>query len=249
MGYEYWLHFSTPLSESLTTLKSQQTSTVSFMANSDQHFSGRSPRKRAEQQRALDTINAVLSATIHRLEQSGEAAVHIKEIAAETGVSYGAIYHHFKDRDGLIHAAQFERLRQQPGGDLMALGDALDANGDLVDFVSRIRMIARSISDPKRADVRLVRSSVIASSLNNPELRAAVTELESGVMEALAALVQRAQELGIADPSLDPKAVAVYLEALSYGVVLMEFMESPPTPDAVAELLFRGFTALLAPVL
>ena len=106
--------------------------------------------------------------------------------------------------------------------------------------------ISMSIADPQRAKVRLVRSSVISSSLNNPELRAALTELESGVMVQIAALVAKAQELGIADPALDPKAVAVYIEALSYGIVLMEFMEDPPTQDAVAELLFRGFTALLA---
>jgi AcrR family transcriptional regulator len=206
----------------------------------------RAPRQRAEQQRALDTINVVILATVKRLEVGGEAAVNIKDLSAETGVSYGAIYHHFKDRDGLIRAAQFERLRQQPGGDIVALGAALDTQGDLVDFVLAIRAIAMSIADPQRAKVRLVRSSVISSSLNNPELRAALTELESGVMVELAALVAKAQELGIADPTLDPKAVAVYIEALSYGIVLMEFMEDPPTPDAVAELLFRGFTALMA---
>ena len=206
----------------------------------------RAPRQRAEQQRALDTINVVILATVKRLEDGGEAAVNIKDLAAETGVSYGAIYHHFKDRDGLIRAAQFERLRQQPGGDIVALGAAIDSPGDLVDFVLAIRAIAMSIADPQRAKVRLVRSSVISSSLNNPELRAALTELESGVMEQIAALVAKAQQLGIADPTLDPKAVAVYIEALSYGIVLMEFMEDPPTPDAVAELLFRGFTALMA---
>jgi AcrR family transcriptional regulator len=206
----------------------------------------RAPRQRAEQQRALDTINVVILATVKRLEVGGEAAVNIKDLSAETGVSYGAIYHHFKDRDGLIRAAQFERLRQQPGGDIVALGAALDTQGDLVDFVLAIRAIAMSIADPQRAKVRLVRSSVISSSLNNPELRAALTELESGVMVELAALVAKAQELGIADPTLDPKAVAVFIEALSYGIVLMEFMEDPPTPDAVAELLFRGFTALMA---
>lgn len=216
------------------------------MSTPDRPMPTRAPRQRAEQQRALDTINVVILATVKRLEVGGEAAVNIKDLSAETGVSYGAIYHHFKDRDGLIRAAQFERLRQQPGGDIVALGAALDTQGDLVDFVLAIRAIAMSIADPQRAKVRLVRSSVISSSLNNPELRAALTELESGVMVELAALVAKAQELGIADPTLDPKAVAVFIEALSYGIVLMEFMEDPPTPDAVAELLFRGFTALMA---
>lgn len=216
------------------------------MSAPERPMPARAPRQRAEQQRALETINVVILATVKRLEDGGEAAVNIKDLAAETGVSYGAIYHHFKDRDGLIRAAQFERLRQQPGGDLVALGAALDTQGDLVDFVLAIRAIAMSIADPDRAKVRFVRSSVISSSLNNPELRAALTELESGVMVELAALVAKAQELGIADPTLDPKAVAVYIEALSYGIVLMEFMEDPPTQGAVAELLFRGFTALMA---
>lgn len=216
------------------------------MSAPERPMPARAPRQRAEQQRALDTINVVILATVKRLEDGGEAAVNIKDLSAETGVSYGAIYHHFKDRDGLIRAAQFERLRQQPGGDIVALGAAIDSQSDLVGFVLAIRAIAMSIADPQRAKVRLVRSSVISSSLNNPELRAALTELESGVMEQIAALVAKAQELGIADPALDPKAVAVYIEALSYGIVLMEFMEDPPTQDAVAELLFRGFTALLA---
>jgi hypothetical protein len=130
----------------------------------------RAPRQRAEQQRALDTINVVILATVKRLEDGGEAAVNIKDLSAETGVSYGAIYHHFKDRDGLIRAAQFERLRQQPGGDIVALGAALDTQGDLVDFVLAIRAIAMSIADPQRAKVRLVRSSVISSSLKNGKL-------------------------------------------------------------------------------
>ena len=204
-------------------------------------------RQRAEQQRALNKIDVVLAATIEKLRDVGETGVNIKEIAAETGVSYGAIYHHFKDRDGLIRAAQFERLRNQPGMDLIALAEALDNPGDLGDFVVSIHNIADSIVDPERAKVRLVRSSVMTSAVVHPELRQALTALETSIVDDLHALVQRAQELGIADPNMDPRAAAVYLEALSYGIVLMEFMDNPPPRDAVAAMLFRGFTALLAP--
>ena len=217
------------------------------MSSGDPLMPHRPLRQRAEQQRAQETVRLVLDATIARLQTQGEAGVNIKEISAETGVSYGAIYHHFKDRDGLIHAAQFERLRHQPGGDIVALGQALDSAEDLDDFVARVQQIADAIADPSRGAVRLVRSSVIASALHNDELRAALTGLETEVMEAVAALIRRAQDLGIADPSLDPKAVAVYIEALSYGIVLQEFMENPPPPQAVSDLLFRGFMALLAP--
>jgi 3-hydroxyacyl-CoA dehydrogenase len=53
-------------------------------------------RQRSEQDRALKKIDLVIDATIEKLKVHGEAGVNIKDIAAETGVSYGAIYHHFK---------------------------------------------------------------------------------------------------------------------------------------------------------
>jgi AcrR family transcriptional regulator len=204
-------------------------------------------RQRGEQDRALKKIDLVMEATIEKLKIGGESGVNIKDIAAETGVSYGAIYHHFKDRDGLIRAAQFERLRNQPGMDLAALAKALDNPSWVVDFIGQIQEIADAIADPERAKVRLVRSSVIASSMSHPELREAFTALETSVVDELHGLVAKAQELGIADPNMDPRAAAVYLEALSYGIVLMEFMENPPSRDSVSAMLLRGFAALLKP--
>ncbi|MEY3806699.1 MAG: hypothetical protein RIR69_1511 [Actinomycetota bacterium] len=203
-------------------------------------------RQRAEQRRALDKIDLVIAATIDVLREYGEAGVNIKDIAAHTGVSYGAIYHHFKDRDGLIRAAQFERLRNQPGLDLEALANALDNPGDVGDFVVRIQQIADAMTDPERAKVRLVRSSVMTSATVHEELRDALTALETSIVDELHVLVKRAQDLGIADPNMNPRAAAVYLEALSYGIVLMEFMEDPPSREDLAAVLFRGFAALLA---
>lgn len=203
-------------------------------------------RQRAEQKRAIEKIQTVISATIVVIEREGEAGVNLKEIADLTGVSYGAIYHHFGDRDGLIQAAQFERLRRQPGMDLESLEAALNNNGAGVDFISRIQQIADDIADPSRGAVRLERASVIASSLSRPDLRAALEELEDDVYQRLRNLIIEAQKLGLADPTLDPGAAAIYLEALSFGVVLMEFVENRPTPEALSNLIFRGFAALLA---
>lgn len=203
-------------------------------------------RQRAEQKRAVEKIQIVISEAIKVIERDGEAGVNLKDIAESTGVSYGAIYHHFGDRDGLIQAAQFERLRRQPGMDLESLEAALNNNGAGVDFISRIQQIADDIADPSRGAVRLERASVIASSLSRPDLRAALEELEDDVYQRLRNLIIEAQKLGLADPTLDPGAAAIYLEALSFGVVLMEFVENRPTPQALSNLIFRGFAALLA---
>jgi AcrR family transcriptional regulator len=216
------------------------------MARPD-HLLPQRERQRAEQRRALDKIDHVIEITIVEIEKHGVDAINMRSIAAGSGVSYGSIYHHFGDRDGLIQAAQFERLRRQPGIDIASFQNALDQQGSLDDFVVRIQKIADDIADPARAHVRLERASVITSSLSRPELRKKLTDLEDDIFCQVRDLVARAQELGIADPSLDPAAAAIYLEALSFGVVLAEFVHDRPDPAALSAVLFRGFAALLAP--
>lgn len=216
------------------------------MTNEADHLlPDRGPRYRAMQQRAIDKIDAVVDATVRVLEREGEKAVRIAEICDVTGVSYGTVYHHFGDRNGLIRAAQFARLSDQPGRDIAAFRSALDGDDPTGDFISSLMTICRSIADPSRGPVRLVRTSVIASALNDPEFLPTVSELESTIMSDLIDVIERAQELGIADPSLDPTALAAYLEAVSYGLVLAEVSEHQPDPDALAEVILRGFASFM----
>lgn len=211
----------------------------------------RPPRRRAVQQRAIDTIDAVINETVRLLETEGENAVRIADISAVTGVSYGAIYHHFRDRDGLIRAAQFARLRDQPRLFTGPLANAFDAieqgSGDVAEVIERIRAIARVIVDPARQKVRLVRISVLAASETRPDLREAVVELERRIMLEVRDLVARAQQLGLVSHDLDPLAVATFLEAVAFGVVLQEFFGEQPDAEAVAEVVFRSFAALVQP--
>ncbi|NDI01200.1 MAG: TetR/AcrR family transcriptional regulator [Actinobacteria bacterium] len=77
-------------------------------------------RQRMPQERATTTARIVLEAAIDHIEHGGEQSVRISDISRSTGVSYGSVYHHFGDRNGLIRAAQLERLRRQPGVDIDA---------------------------------------------------------------------------------------------------------------------------------
>lgn len=216
------------------------------MTNEADHLlPDRGPRYRAMQQRAIDKIDAVVDATVRVLEREGEKAVRIAEICDVTGVSYGTVYHHFGDRNGLIRAAQFARLSDQPGRDIAAFRSALESDDPSGDFIASLMEICRAIADPSRGPVRLVRTSVIASALNDPEFLPTVSELESSIMSDLIEVIERAQELGIADPSLDPTALAAYLEAVSYGLVLAEVGDHQPDPEALAEVILRGFASFM----
>jgi AcrR family transcriptional regulator len=211
----------------------------------------RRPRQRAVQQRAVDTIDAVVDETIRVIETEGEAAVRIASISAATGVSYGAIYHHFHDRDGLIRAAQFARLRDQPRLFTAPLADSFDqmqrGTSDVAELIESIRNIARAIVNPERQRIRLVRIDVLSAAQTRPELHDAVVDLERRIMIEVRDLVVRAQDMGVVSRDLDPLAVATYLEAVAFGVVLQEFFGEAPDPEALAEVVFRSFASLVQP--
>jgi hypothetical protein len=64
-------------------------------------------------------------------------------------------------------------------------------------------------------------------------------------MDDLEAVVIQAQQLGIADHSVDARALAAYLAAVSYGLVLLEHVERRPSEDDLASVILRGFAAFM----
>lgn len=202
-------------------------------------------RQRMPQERATTTARIVLEAAIDHIEHGGEQSVRISDISRSTGVSYGSVYHHFGDRNGLIRAAQLERLRRQPGVDIDAFRHALSPEQELGDFLHGLAAICRNIASPDRADVRLLRASLVAAAKHDDVLDNEIVSMESQVMNDLIDVIDRAKELGIADPLLDSRALAAYLSAVSFGLVLLEANDEQPDTNALAEVIFRGFTAFM----
>jgi hypothetical protein len=64
-------------------------------------------------------------------------------------------------------------------------------------------------------------------------------------MTDLVATIDKAKAAGIADASLDSLALASYIAAMSYGLVLVEVNEHRPDPDALADVILRGLAAFM----
>jgi len=66
----------------------------------------RTPRNKPLQARSRVTVDAILEAAIRILEKEGLEAATTTRIAELAGVSVGTLYHHFADRDAIVHALQ-----------------------------------------------------------------------------------------------------------------------------------------------
>src|SRR5437588_10885640 len=74
------------------------------------------PRKRAEQQRSLETRGAILDAAIAEFAERGFEGASIRRIADRTGLQHPLITYHYRSKDILWRAAAehaFTRIREE----------------------------------------------------------------------------------------------------------------------------------------
>lgn len=73
-------------------------------------------RRNPKQERAQATVEAILEATFHILEEEGEARLTTNRIAERAGVSIGTLYQYFRDREAILAAMgerQAEAVRER----------------------------------------------------------------------------------------------------------------------------------------
>ncbi|MFF9063446.1 ScbR family autoregulator-binding transcription factor [Streptomyces sp. NPDC101213] len=65
----------------------------------------------ARQQRAIRSRDAIVRAAAHVIDRYGLRAATISKVSAEAGLSKGAVYFHFTDKDALASALESEAAR------------------------------------------------------------------------------------------------------------------------------------------
>lgn len=202
-------------------------------------------RLRPRQERAIVTRDRIVDAAIAIIEREGEAAVTVSQLVADTGLSRGAIYHHFADRSEVVRAAQFGRLARQPSGDIAALRAAIRDARDQNEFVETVGLITAALCEPARIPVRLVRATAIVAAATHDDARVPVVALESDVAADLAGVVREGQARGFIVPHVDAGAIAVVIEAVAFGLLIATCIEPLPRRVDLAAAVRQAFLGFL----
>jgi AcrR family transcriptional regulator len=172
-----------------------------------------------------------LRAAMELLEDDGAAGLSVRAVARRAGVSPGAPYRHYADRDALVSAVAAEGYRELAGC-LSAAHPSPSTPEDLaavavayVQFALERRALFRTMfSDPCDGD--------------SSERVAATT----AIAEYVGALVRRAF------PAVDPDALSTALWAVVHGLAFLylDGKLDTSTPQAVADRVRAAVLALVA---
>jgi TetR/AcrR family acrAB operon transcriptional repressor len=178
---------------------------------------------RKTKEEAEITRQTLLKAALAVFSRQGYAATRLEDIAAEAGVTRGAIYHHFGSKPELYTEMVVEY--SQPL--IQIIQTSIDEGGTLVDVLRRqfVRMCAALEDDD---DLRAIQEISVTKTEMSPELAAGIAaKLESmGQINALLCQgFQEAIDAGHLRADLDAEACSIAYSSYLNGYALMWLLD------------------------
>jgi AcrR family transcriptional regulator len=172
--------------------------------------------------RARETVTLVVDAARRALKSAGESAVRIQEISSQTGVSIGSIYHHFGDREGLIRAAYIEQFTQSVAIDVEHLQKwtaNIKSTDELREYYAHM---LEFLTKHYEALPTVDRAAIVGNALARPELRAAIAQANTQLLDGLTEVLSSLAERGMLKEHIMPRAAAQIVIGMLHGRVIAE---------------------------
>ena len=189
-----------------------------------------SPRRRPKGDKRARTRAALLEAARELVREKGHDRTTLEEVARRAGMTSGAIYGNFKNREELFVAlghAYWPAIRPQ-----------MPPNSS---FAEKMRVLAEATiaAIPERRTVAVGRLTGMAHTLTHEEMQAQV-KATTAVSYAWGAAWLRSVASD-ADLPMPPEVLVVVIHALTEGLVFQRLMTPELAPD---EVFYAAFAAL-----
>lgn len=183
------------------------------------------------------TRDALIASAMELFAKRGLDAPSLDEICAHAGLTRGAFYVHFKDRDDLL-VAVMDRVGTAILDELFALG-----SGGFAGAVSRFVEASKSGRYPLMPAGGIRPYQLIDACARSPALRDRYLGLVRMSAARLAELVRGGQAEGMLRADIDPNHTGVLMVAVVVGLQTLADLGVPVALDTLAPELMRLLVA------
>jgi AcrR family transcriptional regulator len=181
------------------------------------------------------TRDRMLAAAVDVFVDQGYEGARVQDIARAAGLTTGAIYANFRGKADLL----FDAIGGRAGAEMDAL--LTESRG------REVRELLEALGDRlvrPRDDTALLVDAV-AAARRDGELAGALRDRLGARERAVSELLERAQQEGSIDPSLDTDVFARFCVTLAIGALVMRTLQTPaPDGDGWHQLISRLLDAV-----
>jgi len=193
---------------------------------------------------ASDSRERILEATIALIEANGEAGLRLEQVAENAAVAKRSIYHFFGDREGLIVAAQAERIINMMASEINFV---LDGLLDCVEPEAYVQLVLtaafRAVANGKER--RRLRLQVLGSADTRPNLRHIVQESHCAYVEQLAKMAAFGQRRGWVQSTYSAAQLAEFWFAMLVGRYVTETYADEATQRATGHAIVDAISYMM----
>lgn len=197
-------------------------------------------RSEAKQPRGEHPTRLMLiDLAVAQLEDRLPEEVTVDAIVTASGLTKGAIYHHFSDFSELIEVALVVRFARYVDDSITALAAVATSAGSREEVLAGMAVVTAETQRPERKSIRFARAHVLTLASANARLGEALDVEQLRLTDALTDLIAGAQQRGWFNGDFDPRAAAVLIQAYTLGRIVDDITTRPVDPQAWERLIMR----------
>ncbi len=187
----------------------------------------------------------ILALAIAAIDEGGEVAVRVNDLAKEAGVTVPTLYRHFGSRDGLVVAAQTHRFRETQNVDSSVLAASLAKCKNKEDLRKALRKELLTHFDKDRWELRQVRLNALGAGYARPELTASLALAQRQAAMAITDMLLPFQKKGWIRKDIDLAVTVYWFMGQILGRVLIEMGDDPVSQRKWNEVSLEGIMAVI----
>lgn len=193
------------------------------------------------------TAERLIATVSEMLDGETPHTILVDQVLEASGISRGALYHHFGDFPGLIEASLLRRFSNNVDADIEAIRTVSLESTSFDEYWANIRRLSAVTQLPKRAPVRAERARILALAATNERFGAQLSIEQERLTTEMARTIEHAQIRGWVTPDQDARAIAILLQAYSLGRIVDDITDEQLDNSLWVKLIDAVLTALQAP--
>jgi len=205
-------------------------------------MASRRTRRPREPQPIHPTRAVITSAAADILKSVGVAKFHVDDVLSATGLTRGALYHHFENVDDLVESALLATYAEGVSVNIGLVQKVLATATTFDEFRAGVlgANVVYAQNEALRA-VRSLRAHALAATAGAERMAAALAGEQQRLTDTYVEVITAAQTRGWVRASIEPESLAVFIQAYSFGVIIDDVSEQHISPDAWEQFIAEFF--------
>ena len=174
-------------------------------------------------ERLHPTKRLLLETVIKLLDTKKPEEILSDEVLQISGISKGSMYYHYKDWYEIIEDAICERFGRYVDRSVELCENAMNKSKTRDDLVNFLKQVTRETQKSEQLAIRYARVQAIAMASQSDRMKKKLGAVQERLTESLEDLFREAKERGWAKEGMNPRAVAVLVQAYTFGHVVDDF--------------------------